>query len=84
MEDLISSGEASGVEEFRRRGKVYHVREDLKEKRRDALYRLQRFSGPGEYLESPPEDACGILTSRPSKTRRASLRNSNKQCETVH
>ena len=79
MEDLLSSGEASGVEEFRRRGKVYQEREDLKEKRREALYRLQHFSGPGEHLEALQK----TLRDTDIQTIKDSARQSEEQQEAV-
>ena len=49
---LLSSGDAGDVEEFRKRQEIYRQRTDLIETRRMALNRLQRISGPGEYLEN--------------------------------
>ena len=50
MKDLLQSGGTADAEDFRDRAEIVHRRTDLEEKRRGALERLQRLSGPGEPL----------------------------------
>ena len=52
MKELLQSGAAAAAEDFRKRAETYRGRTDLEKKRRDALDRLQRLSGPGEPLEA--------------------------------
>ena len=52
LEQLVRSGEAESVEDFRVRAGHAERRRELDEKARTALDRLQRLSGPGEPLES--------------------------------
>ena len=48
--DLLQSGGASDVENFRERAKIVGRRTESEERRAGALGRLQRLSGPGEPL----------------------------------
>ena len=52
MKELLQSGRAANAEDFRAQASLHSRRAGLKDKRRDALARLQRLSGPGELLES--------------------------------
>lgn len=52
MKGLLHSGGAADAEDFRKRAEIVRQRKDLEEKRRGALGRLQRLSGPGEPLEA--------------------------------
>ena len=52
MKDLLQSGGAPDAEDFRKRAEIARRRMDLEEKRRGALGRLQRLSGPGEPLKT--------------------------------
>ena len=52
MKDLLQSGGAADAEDFRKRAEIMRQRMDLEEKRRGALGRLQRLSGPGEPLKA--------------------------------
>ena len=52
MKNLLQSGGAADAEDFRKRAEIVRQRMDLEEKRRGALGRLQRLSGPGEPLKA--------------------------------
>ena len=52
MKDLLQSGGGADAEDFRKRAEIMRQRMDLEEKRRGALGRLQRLSGPGEPLKA--------------------------------
>jgi uncharacterized protein YhaN len=52
MGQLLESGGSDDAEHFRKRADLYGQRTELLMRRRDALGRLQRLSGPGERLES--------------------------------
>ncbi|MCY4436222.1 MAG: AAA family ATPase [Chloroflexi bacterium] len=50
--DLLASGGAANVEQFREREAAYRLRHNLEEKRSELSGRLQKVSGPGERLEA--------------------------------
>ncbi len=52
LKDLLQAGGADDAEDFRHRAEIAGRRTELKEKRDEALGRLQRLSGPGEPLET--------------------------------
>ena len=52
LKSFLHSGGAVDAEDFRKRAEIVRQRIDLEEKRRGALGRLQRLSGPGESLEA--------------------------------
>ena len=49
---LLRSGGATDAEHFRKRAERFRQRGDLGDRRREAVSRLQRISGPGELLDS--------------------------------
>ena len=52
LAELLRSGGADDIEDFRKRAEIHHRRANLKEKRQRALGTLQRVSGAGEHLNS--------------------------------
>ena len=52
LAELLRSGGADDIEDFRRRAEIHHRRANLKEKRQRALGTLRRVSGAGEHLNS--------------------------------
>lgn len=57
---LLRSGDAKDAEDFRMRANLDKRRAELDERVRTALDRLQRFSGPGEPLESLKSELSDI------------------------
>ena len=52
LEDLLQSGVAADVEDFRTRAEIAGRRTDLEKKRRGALAHMSRLSGPGEAFDA--------------------------------